>query len=104
MPFIREPDKVKTINGEQVDLYYVGALADALGRTSQTVRKWEIAGTIPKAIFKSNGRRMYSEEQIKEIVRVAEECNIRQGHSLAQTGFPKKVHEAIKELNKKYIG
>lgn len=97
---------VKTIkiNDEEVKLYYISSLALALGRTSQTVRKWEIAGHIPKSIFKDKeGRRLYSEEQIATIVHVAEECKIVGGYPISNTNFPVKVHKALSELNKKYL-
>lgn len=95
---------IRLKNGEVVNLYYINTLAEELGRTSQTVRKWEIGGIIPKAIFKDkNGRRMYSEEQIKTIVEIAEQCNIRQGSGVANTSFPEKVYKALSELNKKYV-
>ena len=95
--------KIKLKNGETVELYYVSALAEELGRTSQCIRKWEVANILPKATFRDkNGRRMYSKEQIECIVSVAEQCNVRQGYSVVNTGFPAKVHEALKELNKKY--
>lgn len=93
----------KLKNGVVVTLYPISTLAEELGRTSQTIRKWEVAGVLPRPIFKDkNGRRMYSQEQIDTIVRVAEECNIRQGYSVSNTSFPSKVHQALEELNKKY--
>ena len=45
MPF-KGPVKVKVPSGEIVNCYYLYELAERLGRQSQTVRKWEIAGTI----------------------------------------------------------
>ncbi|MBO8161060.1 MAG: MerR family transcriptional regulator [Thermosipho sp. (in: Bacteria)] len=96
--------KKAIINGEEVELYYINELAHALGRTSATIRKWEISGVLPDATFKDKvGRRMYTKEQIDTIVRIAEECRIRQGHSIANTGFSRKVHKALAELNKKYF-
>lgn len=99
----KEAKKVK-INGEIFELYYINDLAYALGRTPQTVRKWEISGVIPKTPFKDNfGRRLYTKEQIETIVRIAEECNIKQGYSIANTSFSAKIHKAFAELNKKYF-
>ena len=96
--------KVYTLkNGEKIKLYPINVLANELGRTSQTIRKWEVAGILPKPILKDkNGRRMYSEEQIETIVRIAEQCNVRQGYSVANTSFPRKVHDALGEVNKQY--
>lgn len=97
-------DKITKVNGEKVKLYYVGKLADAINRTSQTIRLWENKDIIPKAIFKSKDRRLYSKEQIETIVKVVEETGIRPGKSLVEVDFPRKVHNAINELNKKYVG
>lgn len=45
--------KVYTLkNGEKIKLYPINVLANELGRTSQTIRKWEVAGILPKPIFK----------------------------------------------------
>lgn len=99
-----KPKQVVKIGDEEVELYYINALASALGRTSQTIRKWEIAGIIPDAIFRDkNGRRLYTKEQIEIMVRIAEECKITQGKSVAGTGFTKKVYKALEEHNKKYL-
>lgn len=35
-------------NGIKMKLYTIGSLASALGRSSATVRKWEISGILPK--------------------------------------------------------
>lgn len=52
--------KVYTLkNGEKIKLYPINVLANELGRTSQTIRKWEVAGILPKPIFK---------------IKMAEEC------------------------------
>ena len=44
--------KVYTLkNGEKIKLYPINVLANELGRTSQTIRKWEVAGILPKPHF-----------------------------------------------------
>ena len=79
-----------TINGEELELFYVDRLASELGRTPQTIRKWEVSGILPKPIFKDkNNRRLYSQEQIDAIVECAEKSNVRQGYSVANTNFSK---------------
>ena len=93
------------INGEEVNLFYIDRLASELGRTPQTIRKWEVSGILPKPIFRDKlGRRLYSLEQIDTIVECAEKSNVRQGYSVANTNFSIRVHNALNELNKKYIG
>lgn len=98
------PQKTLSINGEDVELFYIGTLAEALGRTPQTIRKWEIAGYLPDTLFRDKlGRRMYSAEQIKAIVECAEKSNVRPSYSIANTNFTPRVHKALEEINKKYL-
>lgn len=95
--------KTVTLNGEKVKLFYIRKLADSLGRTSQTIVKWEIAGVIPKTPFRdSSRRRMYTQEQIDIIVATAEKCKITQGASISNTSFSSRVHKALNELHLKY--
>lgn len=96
---------IKTkVNGIEVELFPIGKLAYELGRNVQSVRKWEIAGILPNSCFKDNlGRRFYTQEQIDAIVSIAEKCKIMQGSSAAKTSFSAKVHEALHEINKKYL-
>ena len=91
------------INGESVTLYPISKLAGELGRSTQTIRKWEIAGILPQPIFKDkHGRRLYSLEQIEAIVECAIMSNVRQGYSVANTNFSPRVYKALEEINQKY--
>lgn len=92
------------INGEELELFYVDKLASELGRTPQTIRKWEVSGILPKPIFKDkNNRRLYSQEQIDAIVECAERSNVRQGYSVANTNFSVRVFKALNEINNRYV-
>lgn len=91
------------INGEELTLYPISKLAGELGRSTQTIRKWEISGILPQPIFKDkHGRRLYSQEQIDAIVDCAIKSNLRQGYSVANTNFSPRVYKALEEINKKY--
>lgn len=83
--FIPEPwqDKyfVKNIKGEEVKVYAVGALADALGVSTPAIRAWIRKGYIPQSPYRlpSNmvvqgekvaGRRLYTREYIDAAVEV----------------------------------
>ena len=93
-----------TINGEELELFYVDRLASELGRTPQTIRKREVSGILPKPIFKDkNNRRLYSQEQIDAIVECAEKSNVRQGYSVANTNFSVRVFKALNEINNRYV-
>jgi DNA-binding transcriptional MerR regulator len=74
----KESERFKTvkvlINGIEVDLYTVGALAEALGCSIQAIRLWERQGIIPPSTVRSgkgeNGDRLYSKDEIEEIRKV----------------------------------
>ena len=92
-------------NGSEIDLFYIGSLASALGRTTNTIRKWEIAGIIPDPCFQDNfGRRLYSQEQIDAIVKCAERAKIKQGASIANTSFSLWCRRELDALKEKYKG
>ena len=90
-------------NGQKIELFYIGTLASALGRSTNAIRKWEIAGVIPDPCFKDErGRRLYSQEQIDTIVHCAEKAKIKQGLSIANTSFSTWVHKELAVLRDKY--
>lgn len=95
----------KLPNGEIVKMYYIGTLANALGRSTSSIRKWEIGGIIPDSCFRdAYGRRLYTMEQIMTIADCAEKCKIKQGASIANTSFSAKCHRALEALKEKYKG
>ena len=86
--------------GKKTTLYNIGVLAEALGRTSQTIRKWEIWGVIPPTPFKTKeGKRLYSKEHIDAIVKCAESSHIMQGSNISSTVFAKKVYKEFQKVN-----
>ena len=103
MPALKQ--RFKLPNGSEIDLFYIGSLASALGRTTNTIRKWEIAGIIPDPCFQDKfGRRLYSQEQIDAIVKCAERAKIKQGASIANTSFSLWCHRELDALKEKYKG
>lgn len=98
-----ESTTLRLPNGEIAEMFSVKHLADSLGRTTKTVRKWEISGVIPPCFRDSKGRRVYTQEQIDVIVKCAERAKITQGVSLNRTSFSTWVYAELKELNKKYF-
>lgn len=87
------------ITGRETYLYNLAVLATALGRTSQTVRKWEVSGLIPPTPFRLHNRRMYTQEHIEAIVRCAEKAHLTTGVSYSRTSFSKWVHEEFQKVN-----
>lgn len=70
------------IDGRPTRLYTIGALASALGKKPVTLRKWIRTSVIPEAGMKTQaiertlgdaGRRLFTEEQIESMVRIARE-------------------------------
>jgi len=104
---LQETGRIYEINGEEIILFPMSKLVNELekigySRDAQTIRKWETSGVTPPAIFKRGNKRLYSEEQIETYCRIAKECDIRQGLSIATTDFSERIWEELTELNKKY--
>lgn len=92
-----------TYKGQELTLYYMNALCEATGRTAQTLRKWELAGIIPKTPFRDNtNKRLYLQEHIDAIVECIESCKIVQGKNIADTNFKAKVYKRFNDINRKY--
>ena len=99
----REGMKMTLKNGVQVELFPIGELADYLGRTTQTVRKWELSGVLPNTLFRNKrGYRLYTSEQIMLIGKTAEETQLMTGRQYSKIKFSKLVKERLEKLNLKY--
>lgn len=90
--------------GVETTLYNIGTLAEALGRTSQTIRKWEVGGIIPPTPFKQNGQRLYSKEHIEALVKSAEKSKIKQGSNISKTAFTKRAFKDFNDIYIKFFG
>lgn len=84
--------------GVQTVLYNIGAVAEAIGRTSQTVRKWEVAGTIPPTPFKQGRKRLYSKEHIDALVECVEKYHITMGTQISPE-FSRAIYREFNRLN-----
>lgn len=103
VPYSREVSYT-TPTGIETTLFSINVLAERLGRTTQTVRKWEIGGVIPPTPFKINGKRFYSKEHIDVIVASAEKSKIKQGKSVGNTQFSNRCYREFERLNKLFFG
>jgi hypothetical protein len=99
LPWGRKVSYTSPVTGRKTYLYNIGVLAQALGRTPQTIRRWEVAGVIPETPFKMNGKRLYSTEHINAIVKCAESSHITMGSPISQTAFTKKVYREFQRVN-----
>lgn len=93
-----------TPTGVKTCLYNIGTVALALGRTSQTIRRWEVAGIIPLTPFKIGGKRLYSDEHIDALVEFAEKHHIRTGTRIGDTAFSSNVYKRYEEIYYKFFG
>ena len=98
-PWGREIPYTSPITGRKTTLYNIGVVAEASGRTPQTIRKWEVGGVIPPTPFKQKGKRLYSIEHIDAIVKCAESSHIMQGSRISQTAFSKKLYREFQKVN-----
>jgi hypothetical protein len=70
------------INGEQIEMFTIGQLSNALNRKPVTIRMWESRGWIPKATYRTpkpkgaqipdkniKGRRLYSRVQVEFLIQ-----------------------------------
>lgn len=95
-------------NGETTFLYTRNHIAVAIGRSSDTIRKWEISGVIPDTGFRGkNNVRQYSREQVAIVVKSAERARLSAGRPLKNSHFSRWVHKgfaALKQHHEKYEG
>ena len=92
--------------GKDTRFYTVDVLADMLGRKSQTMRKWERLGYLPRTKYRKPGRgehgkrRLYTRPVIDGVVRIAHEEGITtQNRNVSATNFPARVLALFEELN-----
>jgi len=74
-------------NGQDMELFTLGALADALGRPIITVRHWIKVGHLPTSPYRlptkpnkngdpHQGRRLYSRAQIEAAIKIFDEAGL----------------------------
>jgi len=56
-------------------IYKINELAKELDRSTNTIKRWEARGLIPKAKRDSRGWRYYTADDVKSIVRMVKENN-----------------------------
>ena len=84
--------------GKTTTLYNIGMIADAIGRTPQTIRKWEISGIIPPTPFKQGNKRLYAKEQVDALVNNVEKYHVTMGVRISKA-FSKSVYDDFQKIN-----
>lgn len=83
----RSPEHKRLPNGQEVEMFTAGALAEALNRPLVTVRMWERRGYIPKAPYRMRssastgdknyaGRRLYTRALVERTVALFKEHGV----------------------------
>jgi len=95
----------KKISGYYREFFAISHLANALGRSTKTLYKWETLGLFPGAtwIYNSesrNGRRrLYTRRQIEGVIGIAYEEGVLSGTNrfLSHTQFPDRCKELFQQ-------
>jgi hypothetical protein len=100
--------KFYPVGNQQVELFTISQLAEALNREPVTVRGWEHKGFIPKATFSKPGkggdvrgrRRLYSRAQVEALVSLAQEEGLLadKHKKITETNFAGKALLAFKQI------
>lgn len=107
----RENFVLKNVGGEEVKMYTVGSLADALGVSVPTIRLWTTNGVLPEAPYrlpsnmvvhgqKVEGRRLYTEAVIDATVRVFEQHGLLGSLRIRWRDHPQVPIDLIREWKK----
>lgn len=97
---------IKRVDGKNVEFFFIGALAQALERSPNTIRRWIEHGTIPQARFRidavsiKGSRRMWTRAQIEGMIRIAREEGLFEGRNVGGTQFTARVKELQRVLKK----
>lgn len=80
--------------GNSVDLFPIRVLAEALGRTAQTIVIWEREGLFPVPMYKVTNhrcKRWYSRDQIFSLVELMRRFDFYKNKYFDKAGFLKEV-------------
>lgn len=97
---------VMTVKGRDVEFFYIGSLAKALGRSAITLRRWEDNGVIPRSGYTKPSsdprgkRRLYSRQQVEGIIRIANDEGLLEKKTTLTVRFTERVTELFRELKR----
>jgi len=74
--------KEYVVNNVKGVFYTLGEVATLIGKKIITLRMWERKGLLPKASFRYKGRRLYTLQQVQNVVKWQEENKLRKGMSM----------------------
>lgn len=93
-----EKPLIKKLNGQEVEMYTVGALARAINKTVYSVRSYEANGYIPKTPYRlpsrivngspRPGRRLYTREMITAVAKVLADNGLLEARRIEWRDYP----------------
>lgn len=99
------PKRLRRRDGTVIEVYCIGALALALGKSSFTLRRWERLGHLPptpllQRVTGGPPRRLFTAAQIQGLVMIAEQEGLagRKPACIAETHFTLRVTELYRNL------
>jgi len=108
MPLLTDGKEYEIDKIGKIILFPISKISQALTdagypRDTQTIRKWEGAGILPKTPFRHGGKRLYSQEHVDIIVKAVVECNLTQGTAFHFTPFKETIAKYWVEVNRKLV-
>lgn len=101
---------LRRANGDRIEVHPIGSLAQALGKSSFTIRRWEREGILPPtplvlAVAGGAPRRLYSTQQIEAVTLVATQEGVahRKPAELGLTNFTPRVRSVYEQLFPEYF-
>lgn len=95
--------KFVSVGGAKFELHTIGYVAQKVGRSTLTLRRWERLSIIPSPVFKSKtGRRLYTNEEIDLLGRLIEELGLRRGLNILETRFHELVTTGFNRIRKTF--
>lgn len=97
--------------GEEREFFVIRNLADAIGYSPQSIRKWEDRGLLPRSGYRApsaqgpmaqgtrKGRRLWTRAQINAILQIAEEEGVILNKQPPTKAFAIKVLRAFESLD-----
>lgn len=92
-PREKEEKHFREINGKQVEVFRIGATAEFIGRSEQSIREWQRKGWIPPCTIDSD-HRYFTIKQIKLLQEFADFVSqVRYDRAIRELAIKKKSSE-----------
>ena len=100
------------VEGEEREFFFIGALAQALGYSVQSIRAWEASGLLPNTPYRPprtkgkpqaggrshKGKRLWTRDQINGILTLAKKHRVILNRAAPTPAFARDVAQLFNEL------